>query len=100
SREQLLVELVLALESRYVAWTGAAGDAEASAVLSDYRAACATLGRVVEVQLPHAKVLRGTAEAIDPSGGLQLRTPDGTLTTVVAADVVHVRPGEQPPPSS
>ncbi|MGI8627134.1 MAG: biotin--[acetyl-CoA-carboxylase] ligase, partial [Geodermatophilaceae bacterium] len=42
SREQLLVELVLALESRYVAWTGAAGDAEASAVLSDYRAACAT----------------------------------------------------------
>lgn len=93
-RELLLVELVLALQGRYVVWTDAGGDAETSAVLGDYRNVCATLGRAVVVHLPQGDALRGIAEAIDPSGGLQVRTPEGTLTTVVAADVVHVRPGE------
>ncbi|MDQ4037588.1 MAG: biotin--[acetyl-CoA-carboxylase] ligase [Actinomycetota bacterium] len=94
SRELLLVELILALESRYIAWTRAGGDAEASALQRDYRKACATLRRAVVVQLPSGGELRGTAEAIEPSGGLQVRTVDGTLTTVVAADVVHVRAGQ------
>ena len=92
SREGLLVELVLALESQYAGWTAAEGDAEASGVLAAYRRSCATLGCAVTVHLPQGHALRGTAEAIGSSGGLQVRTEDGTLTTVVAADVVHVRP--------
>lgn len=92
SRELLLVELVVALASRYLAWARAAGDAEGSGLIGDYREACATLGRAISVQLPQGRSLHGIAEAIDPSGGLQVRAADGRLTTVVAADVVHVRP--------
>lgn len=98
-RERLLVEVVLALQSRYLAWTDAGGDAESSDLLGDYRRRCATLGRDVTVHLPRGDALRGIAEGIDPSGGLQVRTPEGTLTTVVAADVVHVRPGSPLRPS-
>ncbi len=94
SRERLLVEVVPALESLYTAWTEADGDAERSGVLAAYHRSCATLGRAVTVRLPRGDALRGTAETIDPSGGLQVRTRDGTLTSVVAADVVHVRPGK------
>jgi len=92
SREALLVEVVLALESRYAGWTAARGDAAASGVLAAYSSRCATLGRGVTVQMPHGDALVGIAEAIDPSGGLQVRAGDGTVTTVVAGDVVHVRP--------
>lgn len=91
-RESLLAELVCALESRYAAWTAAGGDAEASGAMADYRRNCATLGREVTVHLPQGKTLSGTAAGIDPSGGLTVRTADGSLSTVVAADVVHVRP--------
>lgn len=94
SREELLVELVLALESRYAAWTRGNGDAESSGLMAGYLECCATLGRTVSVQLPEGKVLQGIAEGIDPSGGLRVCTEDGSLTTVVAADVVHVRPGD------
>lgn len=92
SRESLLAELLYALESRYDAWTTADGDAEASGVLADYLRNCATLGREVVVHLPQGQTLSGTAAGIDSNAGLQVRTPDGSVTTVVAADVVHVRP--------
>lgn len=95
SRAALLTELVLALESRYAAWTAANGDAESSGLRAAYQESCATLGRAVTVHLPQGEALSGTAEAIDPSGGLQLRSPDGKLTTIVAADVVHLRPEER-----
>jgi len=91
-RESLLVELVLALESGYAAWSEANGDAERSGLLADYVGSCATLSRSVTVQLPDGRAVRGVAEGIDPGGGLTVRTEDGSLTTVVAADVVHVRP--------
>ncbi|MBA3279887.1 MAG: biotin--[acetyl-CoA-carboxylase] ligase [Geodermatophilaceae bacterium] len=91
SREALLVELVTSLEFWYTAWADAAGDAEGSGLRAAYIPCCATLGRAVTVHLPAGDVLRGTAEGIDFSGGLQVRTEDGVLTTVVAADVVHVR---------
>ncbi len=94
SRETLLVELVTSLESWYTAWADADGDAEASGLRAAYEPCCTTLGRAVRVHLPAGDVLRGTAEGIDPSGGLQIRTEDRALTTVVAADVVHVRPDD------
>ncbi|MGL4744372.1 MAG: biotin--[acetyl-CoA-carboxylase] ligase [Dermatophilaceae bacterium] len=68
--------------------TGPAGPSS-----SAYRAACATVGRVVEVHLPAAPVLRGTATGVDAEGRLVLRSRDGTTTALAAGDVVHVRPG-------
>ncbi len=91
SREALLVELLTSLESCYAAWVDAGGDADDGGLRAAYERCCDTLGRTVTVHLPAGEVLRGTAEGIDSSGGLRVRTTDRGLTTVVAGDVVHVR---------
>ena len=52
------------------------------------RRACTTLGQRVRVDAPDG-VLRGTAVDIAP--GLVLRGADGTMRTVDAGDVSHVR---------
>lgn len=91
SREQLLVEMLGTLDRRYAAWSVAQGDAEKSGLAAAYRQMCATLGQRVRVDLPQAVSRHGTAESIDSSGGLVVRTDEGEVTTVVAADVVHVR---------
>jgi BirA family transcriptional regulator, biotin operon repressor / biotin---[acetyl-CoA-carboxylase] ligase len=57
------------------------------AVLEQYRAACTTIGRVVEVQLPDGEVLTGLAEGVDDRGRLVVAG-----RAVGAGDVVHVRP--------
>ena len=59
-----------------------------AAVLQQYRAACTTIGRRVQVDLPDGTVLTGLAEDVDAQGRLVV---DGTA--VGAGDVVHVRPG-------
>jgi BirA family biotin operon repressor/biotin-[acetyl-CoA-carboxylase] ligase len=56
-------------------------------VLEQYRGACTTLGRHVEVHLPDGTVLTGLAEDVDRHGRLVV---DGK--PVGAGDVVHVRP--------
>jgi BirA family biotin operon repressor/biotin-[acetyl-CoA-carboxylase] ligase len=56
-----------------------------------YADVCSTLGREVEVHLPHDVVRRGEALDVDGRGALVVSTPDGTFT-VGAGDVVHVRP--------
>jgi BirA family biotin operon repressor/biotin-[acetyl-CoA-carboxylase] ligase len=94
SRETLLIELMTSLESWYAAWVDADGDADHCGLKAGYERCCDTLGRAVTVHLPANEVLRGTAEGIDSSGGLQVRTADGTRSTVVAGDVVHVRAGD------
>ena len=61
------------------------------ALLADYRARCATLGRDVRVELP-GTVLLGTAVDIDASGRLVVREhATGKEAPVSAGDVVHVR---------
>lgn len=92
SREDLLVEMLGELDSRYAAWSLASGDAEKCGLAGAYRGMCATLGQQVRVDLPQSESRLGLAESIDSSGRLVVRTPDGEVTTVVAADVVHVRP--------
>lgn len=62
-----------------------------AAVLEEYRGACTTLGRHVEVHLPDGTVLTGRADDVDRHGRLVV---DGTA--VGAGDVVHVRPGADP----
>jgi BirA family biotin operon repressor/biotin-[acetyl-CoA-carboxylase] ligase len=61
------------------------------AVGAGYRAACATVGRRVAVEMSGGSVLRGTAEAIDESGMLVVRADDGTVRAVSVGDVTHVR---------
>jgi BirA family biotin operon repressor/biotin-[acetyl-CoA-carboxylase] ligase len=55
-----------------------------------YVAACATVGREVEVHEPGGVVRRGTATGVDDAGRLTVRSTEG-VWAVSAGDVVHVR---------
>lgn len=50
-----------------------------------------TIGQQVRVELPGGNDLTGDAQGLDESGALTIRTADGSLTTVAAGDVVHLR---------
>ena len=86
-----LLELLSArLDELVTAWEAGEGDPDAGdgALGAALRRACTTLGRRVRVDAPDG-VLRGTAVDIAP--GLVLRGADGTMRTVDAGDVSHVR---------
>ncbi|HEX6498380.1 MAG TPA: biotin--[acetyl-CoA-carboxylase] ligase [Micromonosporaceae bacterium] len=89
-RDPLLRALLRTLESAYLDWCDAAGDAEACGLLAVYRMLCATLGRTVRVHLPGGDELVGEAVDIDADGHLVVATADGPRP-VAAGDVVHVR---------
>ena len=89
-RDPVLRAVLRELATRYVAWRDAGGDAEASGLAADYRAACVTLGRDVTVHLPGGTRRRGRAVDVDASGRLVVAGPDG-LDTLAAGDVVHLR---------
>ena len=65
--------------------TGAGGAAQRA-----YVAACATVGREVEVHEPGGVVRRGVATGVDDAGRLTVRSTEG-VWAVSAGDVVHVR---------
>ncbi len=96
---ELLEGLLEALEPRVEALGTAAGRAGQAA---DFRSRCATVGRVVRVELADGW-FEGTAVDITPGGHLVVEAADGPRT-VLAGDVVHVRtavedgPGPGPPP--
>ncbi|WP_269939452.1 biotin--[acetyl-CoA-carboxylase] ligase [Arthrobacter sp. HY1533] len=50
-----------------------------------------TLGREVRAELPGGTMLLGTATGLAADGGLLLRDAQGTMHTVSAGDVVHLR---------
>jgi BirA family transcriptional regulator, biotin operon repressor / biotin---[acetyl-CoA-carboxylase] ligase len=82
-RAGLLAALLAALQVRVAQWRS--GDA---ALASDYREACISIGRLVEVLLPNGSELRGMVAGIDDQGHLLVN--DGEETTrVTAGDVVH-----------
>jgi BirA family transcriptional regulator, biotin operon repressor / biotin---[acetyl-CoA-carboxylase] ligase len=90
-REPLLVEILRHLERRYLDFR-ADPDPVRSGLLAEYRAACATLGRQVRVELPAGRVLAGVAEDVDPSGRLLVRPASAASAIPVAAgDVIHLR---------
>jgi BirA family biotin operon repressor/biotin-[acetyl-CoA-carboxylase] ligase len=64
-----------------------------AALLAEFRARCATLGRAVRVTLA-AESLAGTAVAITEAGHLVIESQGGRRA-VAAGDVVHVRPAEE-----
>jgi BirA family transcriptional regulator, biotin operon repressor / biotin---[acetyl-CoA-carboxylase] ligase len=91
-RARLLVAVLGALSSRYLAWRNqhTPGDAEASGLRQEYSGRCATLGREVTVTLPGGKGVTGTARGVDWAGRLEVITAHGVVP-VSAGDVVHVR---------
>jgi BirA family transcriptional regulator, biotin operon repressor / biotin---[acetyl-CoA-carboxylase] ligase len=90
-REPLLTEILRSLERWYLGFR-ADPDPARSGLLAEYRAACATLGRQVRVELPAGRVLAGTAEDIDHGGRLLVRPAGATSATPVSAgDVIHLR---------
>jgi BirA family biotin operon repressor/biotin-[acetyl-CoA-carboxylase] ligase len=91
AREALLVEILRALERLYLPFR-AAPDPEGSGLLAQYSAACATLGRIVRVELPAGRALTGLAEGIDRGGRLLVRPADADRAIPVSAgDIVHLR---------
>jgi BirA family biotin operon repressor/biotin-[acetyl-CoA-carboxylase] ligase len=88
-RVDVLLEVLVAIRQAYDAWQ-LGGEPAAEQLATSYAVACVTVGRAVRVDLPDGSVLEGTAEAVDASGRLVVRTADGT-TEVGAGDVVHVR---------
>ena len=87
-REALLGGFLVALGPRVDGLDSAGGR---SRLADDLRAACSTLGTTVRVELPDGP-LTGRATGITDEGHLIVDV-EGTIHTVVAGDVVHVRPG-------
>ncbi|HET9143175.1 biotin--[acetyl-CoA-carboxylase] ligase [Actinophytocola sp.] len=71
-------------------WRAAGGDLAAAGLLDEYRAACATVGSRVRVELPNGEVT-GQAVGVDEAGELLVKTDDGAETAISAGDVVHLR---------
>ena len=57
-------------------------------LLADYRRCSSTIGSSVRVLLPGGEEVTGTAEDVDESGHLLIRTGE-TLRTIIAGDVLH-----------
>ena len=91
AREALLAEILRSLERWYLVFS-ADPDPVRSGLLAEYRAACATLGRQVRVELPGGRVLAGVAEDVDAGGGCWSARPGAASATPVSAgDVIHLR---------
>ena len=87
-REALLAGLLAALAPRVADLASPQGRARLAA---DLTARCSTIGTLVRVDLADGS-FEGTATGIDAGGHLVVAT-GGVTRTVVAGDVVHVRPG-------
>lgn len=88
SREEVVPALLEALRDRL-------DPLDLESVRRDYRLACVTIGREVDVHLPDGTVVRRFAETVDDDGRLRV-AGDGASATVSAGDVHHVR--HQPSP--
>jgi len=83
NREELLASVLAHLALRLNQWR--AGD---QPFVDDYRAACVTIGRKVEVTLPDQAVLKGTVIDVDDQGHLVVNDGDDTQI-ITAGDVIH-----------
>jgi BirA family transcriptional regulator, biotin operon repressor / biotin---[acetyl-CoA-carboxylase] ligase len=69
--------------ARLAQWDAGAGFA---LIRADWLARAVGLGEDVRVRLPDREI-SGRFEALDEAGGLRLRLPDGSVTTIAAGDV-------------
>lgn len=93
-RTAVLIDLLANLAARERGWRDGRGDPEQTRLRADYRAACASLGAEVRVELPGGAQVTGIAEDVDPSGRLLLLDPAGHRRAVAAGDVEHLRPAD------
>jgi len=84
-REQLLAAILANLARRYAAVTRSPEE-----LAADYRDECATIGRRVRVELP-SETFHGLAVAVNEDGQLVVEDDGGSVRTVTAGDVIHVR---------
>jgi BirA family biotin operon repressor/biotin-[acetyl-CoA-carboxylase] ligase len=94
-RDELLVAVLRRLAEREAQWRAATGDPDADRLRIDYRAACASLGAEVRVELPGGMAVTGMAEDVDGEGRLLLLGADGQRRAIAAGDVVHLRPADR-----
>ncbi len=93
-RETLLVALVTAAQQVAERWREFGGDAHTAGLAQEVSDVCVSLGRDVRATLAGGATLVGRADRLDGTGALVLQPPGGTERAVVAADVVHLRPGD------
>jgi BirA family biotin operon repressor/biotin-[acetyl-CoA-carboxylase] ligase len=86
-RGEVLVSFLTALEARY----SAVLSGRRSAILDAYRAASATLGRRVRVELTAGAALEGRAAEVADDGQLVVVDDAGTRHAVHVGDVKHLR---------
>lgn len=84
-RTAVLVAVLGGLSVRLRQWTE-----DPSAAADDYRAACATIGRRVRVELPGDALLLGEAVDVDAEGRIVVAGEAGRRA-VAAGDVTHLR---------
>jgi BirA family biotin operon repressor/biotin-[acetyl-CoA-carboxylase] ligase len=89
-RESVLVAVVGSLDRVARRFVAASGDARASGLADEVAAACVTLGRTVQVDLPGGARLDGVASRLDDAGALVVLA-GGEDRTVLAGDVLLVR---------
>lgn len=82
-RTALLAAVLGALEQRIAQWR--TGDAK---VETDYRDRCATIGRLVRVELPSGSSVAGMVTGIDHDGHLIVEDGEST-SRITAGDVIH-----------
>lgn len=88
-RTELAAALLGALDDRVRQWRAVHG--VDGPLAADYRSVSSTIGTRVRAVLPGDDEIVGIATGIDDSGRLVIDR-DGTLVTVSAADITHLRP--------
>jgi BirA family biotin operon repressor/biotin-[acetyl-CoA-carboxylase] ligase len=89
-REILAMELLRALERRYLVWIEGGG--VAASVIPAYRERCETIGRQVTLQITGGELVQGVATAVDDGGRLVVRDDaTGVERAWLAGDVIHLR---------
>ena len=58
--------------------------------MEEYRKACTTLGKAVQISLTQGSKMEGLAVAIAPDGALCVQKPDRSIVEIRAGDVVHL----------
>jgi BirA family biotin operon repressor/biotin-[acetyl-CoA-carboxylase] ligase len=92
-RTDVLLAVLQTTWEAYETWqTG--GDLAGMRLAESYAAACVSIGRDVQVDLPSGEVLVGRAVEVDPGGRLVVETSAGPRP-VGAGDVIHVRESDQ-----
>ncbi len=83
NREVLMAQVLVNLHHRLEQWRN-----KDHHLVSDYRAACATIGRNIEATLPGDEVIKGIAAQVDDDGHLVIEVGSDTVI-ITAGDVIH-----------